>query len=357
MYVPTIVQPTSANMWSNPYPIAMPASTEVIVQEPQSTSSNTTTTKTTTTRILDPSALPTATDDSFIEETTTTTTKVTKSDPPVETTYPSQVTIASIQPTIETTVIREKPRYQSSPARTPSTSTSSSASSTSTEPTTPFPTVAPVPIQTANILPVRRVVHRPTHPVRPTRPVTPSGYYSSDLDYGKRRVYKTDYKYRHYYCCNFCRGRWDLHNRSYSCCEWFYGCPLWIFPLLAILFLALLVGFFTLLGLQPGINASRRTETAQTRVLNRTEVVYGFYRLCGFQVNATFVSTTLILCTNTPTATTARLQLSSFYTVLNRTHQSSSNAVLILFLLLISLRHVSSSSSFFIPCRMRLQRI
>ncbi|CAF4697191.1 unnamed protein product, partial [Rotaria magnacalcarata] len=69
------------------------------------------------------------------------------------------------------------------------------------------------PIQTtiindppATIVPERRFIHH----VRRTR--THSGYYSSDLDFGKRKVYKSDYKYRHYYYCNWCKGRCDLPN-------------------------------------------------------------------------------------------------------------------------------------------------
>jgi hypothetical protein len=170
--------------------------------------------------------------------------------------------------------------------------------------------------------PVHRVIHRP---------YTPSGYYSEELDYGRRKVYKTDYKYRHYYCCNICKGRFDLHNRSYGCCEWFYGCPIWALILSGLLFLALLVTFFTLLGLQPSLNSSRFASTAQTRLLNRTQVVYGFYQNCGFQVNATSgTATTLILCTNTATTTTARIQLSPFYTVISKATDYSSCRILIL---------------------------
>ena len=79
--------------------------------------------------------------------------------------------------------------------------------------------------------------------------------------------------------------------------------------------------FFTLFGLQPALNSSRRTETAETRLLNRRQIIYGFYRLCGYQVNASYVPTTLILCTNTASTSTARIELSSFYTVINGTHR------------------------------------
>jgi hypothetical protein len=346
MYYPTVVQPTSAGLWPNAYQIATPqqqaiptvyyqvptstvpevmvqqsvptmyypaptmtgppiatsTTSEAIVQQPQANS--TTTTKTITTRILDPSIQTSA-------PVTTTTTVV---------------------PPVETTTIQERPRNQIRGLRSLSASTYSDETSTSTDSTvTPQPepiktnTILPpaIPIQTTTMAPVRRVIHRP---------YTPSGYYSSDLDYGKRKIYKTDYKYRHYYCCNICKGRFDLHNRSYGCCEWFYGCPVWALILFGLLFLALLVTFFTLLGLQPTLNSSRLASTAETRLLNRTQIVYGFYQNCGYQVNATTgTATTLILCTNTATTTTARIQLSPFYTVISGTTDYSYCRILIVF--------------------------
>lgn len=245
------------------------------------------------------------------------------------TTTTKTVTTRVLEPT--TTAVEEK--LQPRGLRTSSTSTSSDISTTSTESTITsipepvrtnpiVPTV--IPIHTMGVVPpVRRVVHRP---------YTPSGYVSSDLDYGRRKVYKTDYKYRHYYCCNVCRGRWDLRNRSYSCCEWFYGFPVWYLLLSGLLFLGLLVGFFTLFGLQPTLNPSRRDATAETRLLNRTQIVYGYYRICGFQINATVdTPTTLILCANTGTTTTARVELSPFYTVISGTNAQSFSQIFILF--------------------------
>ncbi|CAF4438776.1 unnamed protein product, partial [Didymodactylos carnosus] len=182
-----------------------------------------------------------------------------------------------------------------------STYTTSSGTLTSARSLTPRPHlvqhVAPQPIITqpiqqqiiqeplTTIVPHRRIVHRVK------RAKTHSGYYSSDLDYGHRKVYKSDYKYRHYYCCNWCKGRWELSNRSCGCCEWFYGCPLWTLIFLTLLLLAIFVTFFTLLGLQPSINSNRRSETAQNRLLNRTAIVYGFVQNCGS--GATGPTTTL----------------------------------------------------------------
>jgi hypothetical protein len=167
------------------------------------------------------------------------------------------------------------------------------------------------PIQTTiiddpptGIVPERRFIHR----ARRIR--TYSGYYSSDLDHGKRKVYKSDYKYRHYYYCNWCKGRCDLPNSSCGCCEWFYGCPLWSLILLGLLFLALIITFFTLLGLQPTINPARRSATAETGVLNRTQIIYGFLQNCGAQAIG---PTTLALCSNTQTTSTSRIASSTFY--------------------------------------------
>jgi len=241
------------------------------------------------------------------------------------------------QPPVNATV-PEKTVTQVETVRTPSSSSSSSSSSTATihsdtstdstissRPTSIRPSHPPlVPIHTTALAPVQRVVHRP---------YTPSGYISSELDYGRRRIYKTDYKYRHYYCCNMCKGRWDLHNRSYSCCEWFYGCPVWSLLICGLLFLGLLAGFFALFGLQPTLNSSRYSETAEVRLVNRTQIIYGFYQNCGYQVNATVdTPTTLILCVNTNATTTARIELSSFYTVISRTTKNSQENLLISFI-------------------------
>ena len=273
---------------------------EVVTQQPPQVNA-TTTSKTVTTRVLDP-------------------TTITKTE------------VIPTQTTVNETNIPRRPQNYPRGLRTFSSSTDSDLSTTSTESTiTPQPEVIkqnpvihppPFPVlHTTNMAPVHRVVHRP---------YTPSGYYSSELDYGRRKIYKTDYKYRHYYCCNICKGRCDLHNRSYSCCEWFYGCPVWSLLFCGLLFLGLLAGFFALLGLQPSINSSRYSETAETRLINRTQVVYGFYQNCGYQVNATVnTATTLILCANTGTTTTARIQLSAFYTVISGTEKPSYSTVFI----------------------------
>ncbi|CAF1334492.1 unnamed protein product [Didymodactylos carnosus] len=167
------------------------------------------------------------------------------------------------------------------------------------------PTVVTQPIQTQiitepmiTVVPHRRLIRRVK------RAKTQSGYYSSDLDHGFRRVYKSDYKYRHYYYCNWFKGRCDLKNRSCGCCEWFYGCPVWMLVLLMLLFLGILVAFFTLLGLQPTINAARRSQTAQNRLLNKTVIVYGFLENCGYGTAG--AGTTLPLCINTISTTTVQ---------------------------------------------------
>lgn len=354
MYYPSVMQPTSAGIWPNAYQIpaqqqqqipavyyqvpSLPTTTvpelmvqqqpvptvyyqtpavtvppiqtttipEGIVQQQQAPTNTTTTSKTVTTRVLEP----------------TTQTIATSTVPPVTT-------------TVETTTVHERPPHYRRGLRSLSSSSYSDDTTTSINSIiTPQPeiikqqTILPptLPIQTTAIAPVHRVVHQPY------REYTPSGYYSSDLDYGKRKVYKTDYKYRHYYCCNVCKGRCDLRNRSYGCCEWFYGCPLWSLIICGLLFLALLVGFFTLFGLQPTINSSRRDATAETRLVNRTQIIYGFYKNCGYQVNATIdTPTTLILCANTGTTTTARIELSSFYTVISEANLNSYYKILILF--------------------------
>ena len=265
-------------------------------------------------QILDPAGLNGVEGNSVVEKTTTTTTRFYKPDSSV----PEPTSTAHITATIKPTN-RDSETPRSSVSASSTSSSSSSKSMVTPENTNVLQAPVITTMQTSAVAPVRRVLHRAP------RLRTPSGYISSDLDYGKQRVYKTDYKYRHYYCCNICRGRYDLHNRSYSCFEWFYGCPLWAYLLLALLLLALVVTFFTLFGLQPTLNASRRSETVETRLINRTQIIYGFYQNCGFQVNATFVPTTLILCTNTATTTTARIELSSFYTVIscaNSTHVS-----------------------------------
>ncbi|CAF3614112.1 unnamed protein product [Rotaria sp. Silwood1] len=401
MYYPTVVQPTSAETWPNAYQIntqqqqaipaiyyqvptvtvpSFPTTTTVpeaivaqqpvptvyyqtpsvtvppipttttsqtnIQQQPQTTSI--TTTK--TTRILDPTTLPTIDQNSVSKEIKTTTTATKPEISTTQTIVTStatngpQVTRTTVAPTVETTIIQERPQNQPRRLRSLSTSTYSGSTTTSTHSTiTPQPEIIqqpvvlpppppPVPIQTTTIAPVRRVIHHAHH----HRQRTPSSYYSSDLDYGKQKVYKTDYKYRHYYCCNVCKGRCDLRNRSYGCCEWFYGCPVWALILCGLFFLALLITFLTLFGLQPSINSTRRAETAETRLLNRTQIIYGFYKNCGYQINATSnTPTTLILCTNTATTTTARIELSSFYTVISETNYYTYSKILTLILLFI----------------------
>ncbi|CAF3626644.1 unnamed protein product [Rotaria socialis] len=303
---------------------------------------NVSSTTKTSTRILDAKTLPTLVDsydddddDSVIEETKTTTTIIRPMEiPTVPAVVTSSVTavpqVTTVVPAVETTTIHERPtyrtrRYQRRRTRSPSTlsnyTTSSTDSYTTNSTITPRPhvikqhTILPPrpPIQTTiindpptTIVPERRFIHH----VRRTR--THSGYYSSDLDFGKRKVYKSDYKYRHYYYCNWCKGRCDLPNKSCGCCEWFYGCPVWALILLGLLLLALIVTFFTLFGLQPTINSARRSETAQTQVLNRTQIIYGYLQNCGTQANS---PTTLVLCANTATTSTSVVQLSSYYIV------------------------------------------
>lgn len=330
MYYPTVVQPT----WSNPVNVQHQVIPTVYYQTPSNVippdstaqtdllpqqATSTTTTKVTTTRVIDSTTTSNVEKNSIVDET-------------------------NVKPTVETTTIDERPQIRPRHLRSPSISTysdSSTPSSKSTISSKPEiikpPTMLPsqIPIQTTNIMPMRRVIH---HAYRSPR--TPSSHYSSDLDYEKRKVYKTDYKYRHYYCCNWCKGRWDLHNRAYACCEWFYGCPVWSLILCGLIFLALLVTFLTLFGLQPALNSARYSETAQTRLLNRTEVIYGFYALCGYQINATSnTATTLILCTNTATTTTARIQLSPFYTVINGTTKHLYSKIFLLIFLFIHFNH------------------
>ncbi|CAF3371816.1 unnamed protein product [Rotaria socialis] len=389
MHYPSIAQPTAIGTWPNPYPVStqqqaiptvyyqMPTTTvpiitkpEVLVSQqqiptvyyqtpslnfpsnpptissqvniPQQQPQTTSTTTIKTTRTLHPTA-----DSNTVAEETSTTSTVTKPEIPATQAFVTsasasvpQVTTSRRPPTVETTTTDERPQIRTRRLRTLSTSTCSDSSTTFSQSTiTPQPqnilqpTVLPpqIPIQTANIAPMRRVIHHAHHPPR-----TPSGYYSSDLDYGKRRVYKTDYKYRHYYCCNWCKGRCDLRNRSYGCCEWFYGCPLWGLIFCGLVFLGLLVLFFTLFGLQPSINSARRSDTAQTVLLNRTEIIYGFYKLCGYQINAASgTPTTLILCNTTATTSTARIQLSPFYTVISGTNSYSFSKIVIFLLILI----------------------
>ncbi|CAF1141933.1 unnamed protein product [Rotaria magnacalcarata] len=302
---------------------------------------NVSSTAKTSTRIVDAKTLPTLVDnyddddDSFVEETKTTTTIIRPIEiPTVPAVVTSPVTtvpqVTTVVPAVETTTIHERPTYRTRRdrrrrTRSPSTlsnyTTSSTDSYTTNSTITPRPhvikqhTILPPrpPIQTtiindppATIVPERRFIHH----VRRTR--THSGYYSSDLDFGKRKVYKSDYKYRHYYYCNWCKGRCDLPNKSCGCCEWFYGCPVWALILLGFLLLALIVTFFTLFGLQPTLNSARRSETAQTQVLNRTQIIYGYLKNCGTQANS---PTTLVLCANTATTSTSVVQLSSYYIV------------------------------------------
>ena len=319
-------QAVSTVRYRTPSPqIHQTATSEVIVQQQPQT--NTSTTTKTSTRILNATTGPSLDDDSIIEETRTTTTVIKPLEVPAVitssiTTVPQVTTVA---PAVETTTIRERPMYRSRRRRRTRTlsdyTTSSTSSYTTTSTITPRhhvirrPMILPPrpPIQTTiiddpptTIVPERRFIHR----ARRVR--TYSGYYSSDLDHGKRKVYKSDYKYRHYYYCNWCKGRCDLPNSSCGCCEWFYGCPVWSLILLGLLFLALLITFFTLLGLQPTINPTRRSQTAQTRVLNRTQIVYGFLQNCGFAAGA---PTTLALCANTLTTTTSSVVATSYYTL------------------------------------------
>jgi hypothetical protein len=339
MYYPSVAQPTSAGIWPNTYQIGAQQQPAVYYQVPSFPA--TTIPETIVQQQPVPTVYYQAPTMTVPSITATTTSEANVQQPPVNsTTTTKTITTRILDPTtlpsVETPTIRERSRNQPRGLRNLSTSTSSDDTTTSTESSlTPQPemikqpTIFPpqLPIQTTTMAPVKRVIHRP---------YTPSGYYSSDLDYGKRKIYKTDYKYRHYYCCNWCKGRCDLHNRSYGCCEWFYGCPVWALILFGLLFLALLVTFLTLFGLQPSINASRRAATAETRLLNRTQVIYGFYKNCGYQVNASAgTPTTLILCTNTPTTTTARIQLASVYTVISETNDCSYCRMLILFLLFI----------------------
>ncbi|CAF0856813.1 unnamed protein product [Rotaria sordida] len=364
-------QAVSTARYQTPSPLIHPTTTisETIVQQQPQTNTSTTTTKTST-RILDAKTLPTLDgDDSFIEETKTTTTIIRPIEiptvpavvtssittiPQVETTttavVPAIGTTTAIVPAVETTTIRERPSYRINrrrhrPIRTNSTYSTYTTSSTGSYTTSSYTTNSTItprphiikqhtilpprpPIQTTiindpptTIIPERRFIHH----ARRTR--TYSGYYSSDLDFGKRKIYKSDYKYRHYYYCNWCKGRCDLPNSSCSCCEWFYGCPLWALILLGLLFLALIITFFTLLGLQPTINSARRSQTAETQVLNRTNIIYGYLRNCGFQTN---IPTTLVLCSNTGTTSTSRVELSSYYITSKNIKNSFSNKYLIL---------------------------
>jgi hypothetical protein len=201
-------------------PIQTTTTSEAVVPQPQTTS--TTTTKSVTTRILDPSTIPTVGNKSFIEETKTTTTVNNPETQAAQGIVTSRavdvppVTTTTIVPTIETTRINERPERRPHRFRNLSTSTYSDDTTTSTSSTfvAPPPAIqqqnvfpSQLPYQTTGIAPVHRVAHRPYR-----SPITPSGYQSSDLDYGKRKVYKTDYKYRHYYCCNWCRGRVCLNK-------------------------------------------------------------------------------------------------------------------------------------------------
>lgn len=380
MYYPNAVQPGSAGFWPNGYPIAtqqqqavpamyyqVPTTTvpEIVVQQPQQQVVPTAYYQMPELVVQQPQQqqiIPSAyyqMPEVIVQQSqqaipTTYYQPPTMTGPPIVTTNPSEGTVQqpptntttttktvttrvldppTTAPAVETTTVEEKIQTQPRGLRTGSTSTSSDISTTSTESTI---TPVPEPIRTNPILPPVLPIHTTTTmpPVHRVihRPYTPSGYVSSELDYGRRKVYKTDYKYRHYYCCNICKGRFDLRNRSYSCCEWFYGCPVWCLLLLGILFLGLLAAFFTLFGLQPTLNSSRRDATAETRLLNRTQIVYGFYQNCGFHINATVdTPTTLILCTNTATTTTARVQLSPFYTVISGTNVRSFSQILILF--------------------------
>lgn len=314
---------------------------ETIVQQQPLT--NATTTTKTSTRILDATTIPSLGDDSIIEETRTTTTVIKPLEIPIApavvtssvTTVPAVTTVApavtTVAPVVGTTTIRDRPLYRTRRRRrirTISTSPFSDYTTSSTSSYTTMSTVTPPPhyvtrprmvlpprppIQTTiindppvTIVPEQRYIHR----ARRTR--TYSGYYSSDLDHGKRKIYKSDYKYRHYYYCNWCKGRYDLPNSSCGCCEWFYGCPVWALILVGLLLLALLVTFFTLLGLQPTINSARRSETAETRVLNRTRTVFGFLQNCGSSSSSI---TTLALCANTQTTSTSVIAVSSYYTL------------------------------------------
>ena len=345
-------QAVSTVRYRTPSPTTHPTTTtsEVVVEQQPPT-----TTKTST-QILETKTLPTLRDDSFIEQTKSTTTVIKPIEGPTAapgitssiTTAP-KATKTTVAPTIETTTIDKRPVYRTQQyrrrrrrIRTRSTSTFSGSTTSSTSSDITSSTITPrsglvqqrtilpprPPIQTTiindppkTIVPQQRFIHR-AHRVR-----TYSGYYSSDLDYGKRKIYKSDYKYRHYYCCNWFKGRCDLANRSCSCCEWFYGCPLWGFLLLGLLFLVLTVAFFALLGLQPTINSARRSATAGTQLLNRTVIIFGFLQNCGTQ-NDTL--TTLALCTNTGTTSTSRVELSPSFMTLKGTKFSFNKKFLIL---------------------------
>ena len=328
-------QGVSTVHYQTPTPQIHQRSETIVQQLPQT---NTSTTTKTSTRILDATTIPSLGDDSIIEETKTTTTVIRPLEIPAApavvtssvTTVPQVTTVAPVVDTT-TTTIRDRPMYRTRRRRrirTISTSPFSDYTTSSTSSYTTMSTVTPPPhyvtrprmvlpprppIQTTiiddpptTIVPERRYIHR----ARRTR--TYSGYYSSDLDHGKRKVYKSDYKYRHYYYCNWCKGRCDLPNKSCGCCEWFYGCPVWALILAGLLFLALLITFFTLLGLQPTINPTRRSETAETRVVNRTRTVFGFLQNCG---SSTSALTTLALCANTQTTSTSVIVASSSYTL------------------------------------------
>ena len=298
---------------------------EVVVRRDPLT--NATTTTKTSTRVLDASTLPGLNDD-IIEETVTTTTTVKPMDMPIvpAVVASSLTTAPQVIAAAAPAIIDERPIYRRRRrrirTRTASTISEYTTSSTSSYSTSPSITPRHHVIKQHTILPPRppietTIINEPTtivperrfiHHVRRTR--INSGYYSSDLDYGKKKVYKTDYKYRHYYYCNYCKGRCDLPNSSCSCCEWFYGCPLWILALLGLLLLGLVVTFFTLFGLQPTLNPARRSATAQKQILNRTAIIYGFLQNCGTQTNT---PTTLALCVNTQTTSTVRIDASSTY--------------------------------------------
>ena len=336
------------------------SSSEFVVHQTNPQTNATTTTKTST-RILDAKTLPGLHEDSFIEETRTTTTVIRPIEVPPAPAVVSSITtttvpqVTTVAPTVETTTIRERPAYRSRRRRSVSTVSISSSSTSTTRSSTSYTTASTItprqhiikqhtvlpprpPIETTiineypkEVVPQRRIIRQ----VRRVR--TYSGYYSSDLEHGKRKIYKSDYKYRHYYYCNWFKGRCDLPNRSCGCCEWFYGCPVWGWILTAFLFLALLVTFFTLLGLQPTINSARRSETAQTRLTNRTQIIYGYLQNCGYQVGT---PTTLALCANTQTTSTSRVILSPSITTLTGARSFSSNEMLIVFSCLYSFFYV-----------------
>jgi len=78
-----------------------------------------------------------------------------------------------------------------------------------------------------------------------------------------------DYKLRNYYCCNCCKGRFARCCPFCNCCEWFYGCPLWCYFLLFLIFLAVLITFWVLFAYVMSAKKEPTVVTV-TRIYNRT---------------------------------------------------------------------------------------